>query len=146
MRRDAVAFLCIFLYAFAARACAGETRITGVVEGIVDDSPVDEAALERERARIRAELAALSRRVADGYIAEQPAGEKRDQITLIVGALYETGRLGGGGRRHRRAVLRTRRRVRLAGGFGGACGSVHGRGGDAFRNCPPRSRACASAV
>ncbi len=53
-----------------------------------------DAAREREHARIRAELAAVSRRVADQYINEQPPGGLRDRVVLIVGALYETGQMG----------------------------------------------------
>ena len=53
-----------------------------------------ETAVKPDMEKIRRELLTTYRRVADRYIAEQPAGRSRAQVTLIVGGLYETGRMG----------------------------------------------------
>lgn len=80
---------CAALALLCAAASAGETP-----PGETPAPARDPALIARERERIRAELLAVTRRVADAYIAEQPQGALRDRVTLIVGALYETGQMG----------------------------------------------------
>ncbi len=58
------------------------------------EAPPDPADRAARLERVRAEFAATTRRICDRYIAEQPAGDTRDRVALIVGALYETGRMG----------------------------------------------------
>ncbi len=93
LRRFAAAPLCLCALAlFVAAAGAGDIA-PGQTPGM-QPGQSDPAVLERERARIRAEMSALNRRVADAYIAEQTDRGLRDRVTLIVGALYETGNMG----------------------------------------------------
>lgn len=87
LARKGALLLCAWLFAVAA--CAADAP-----EPTPEQRAAEALRLEQERLRVRNELSAVYRRVADAYIAEQPAGDERARVTLVIGALYETGQMG----------------------------------------------------
>lgn len=61
-----------------------------------DGAPKDPARMEAERERLRREFDAAQARIVDAYIAEQPPGAARADVNLLIGTLYEMGKLGAG--------------------------------------------------
>lgn len=88
--RNMVAVASIFCLCFFASGIAGQA-------GQPAKQPVKQPAGESfkpDLERMRRELSNAYRRVANAYIAEQPDGRTRAQVTLIVGGLYQTGQMG----------------------------------------------------